>query len=123
MADPAAPPTTSNPMTPIPDSRIAEIEAENGRHIEVEKHEGRQMLVPGAANAIRDLLAHIKTLEAKLEAAKRDSERLDWLDRHCSFVADYEFKIGPYKVGQLRQMADDGLAQSAAKASEGGKKT
>lgn len=38
-----------------------------------------------------------------------DSERLDWLDHHCSFVADYEYCIGPFKVGELRQMADAGI--------------
>lgn len=38
-----------------------------------------------------------------------DTERLDWLDRHCAFVADPEYKIGPYKVGELRLMADEGI--------------
>lgn len=38
-----------------------------------------------------------------------DKERLDWLDQHTSFVADGEYCIGPYKVGDLRKMADDGI--------------
>lgn len=48
----------------------------------------------------------------------REKARLDWLDRHCAFVADPEFNIGPYKVGELRNMADDGIKQSAALAGE-----
>lgn len=38
-----------------------------------------------------------------------DTELLDWLDHHCSFVADPEYKIGPYKVGDLRKMAKEGI--------------
>ena len=38
-----------------------------------------------------------------------DTECLDWLDRHCSFVADAEYKIGPYKIGELRKMAYEGI--------------
>lgn len=40
-----------------------------------------------------------------------DSSRLDWLDQHCAFVADGEYKIGPFKIGELRQLADAGMAQ------------
>lgn len=40
---------------------------------------------------------------------KKESERLDWLDQHTSFVADEKYNIGPYKVGGLRAMADDGI--------------
>lgn len=39
-----------------------------------------------------------------------DKERLDWLDQHAAFVADPEYTIGPYKIGELRKMADDGIA-------------
>ena len=39
-----------------------------------------------------------------------DKVRLDWLDAHCSFVADQEFNIGPFKIGELRKMADAGIA-------------
>lgn len=42
-----------------------------------------------------------------------DTQRLDWLDQHCAFVADSQFNIGPYKIGELRKMADDGIEQSA----------
>lgn len=38
-----------------------------------------------------------------------ETARLNWLDKNCSFVADEAYIIGPYKVGQLRQMADDGI--------------
>lgn len=38
-----------------------------------------------------------------------ERKRLDWLDKHCSFVADAEFNFGPFKVGQLRDLADAGL--------------
>ena len=46
---------------------------------------------------------------AKNERGEEDTIRLDWLDKHCSFVADEPYRIGPYKVGELRKMADDGL--------------
>ena len=45
----------------------------------------------------------------KNERGEEDTIRLDWLDKHCSFVADEPYRIGPYKVGELRKMADDGL--------------
>ena len=68
-----------------------------------------------ATNTIRALnIDALKAGRELLEPLRRDAERLDWLDLHCSFVADGEYKIGPYLVGQLRQMADDGLAQDAA---------
>lgn len=35
---------------------------------------------------------------------------MDWLDRHCSFVADSGYNLGPFKVGQLRLLAQAGLA-------------
>ncbi len=38
-----------------------------------------------------------------------DTECLDWLDNHCSFVADPEYKSGPYKIGELRKMAYEGI--------------
>lgn len=49
------------------------------------------------------------------EGVNTDGKRIDWLDRHCSFVADGEYKIGPYKIGELRQMADAGISADAAK--------
>lgn len=54
-----------------------------------------------------------ETRETLTEYVPSDTERLNWLDQHCAFVADSEFRIGPYKVGELRKMADDGIAQSA----------
>ena len=47
--------------------------------------------------------------EARCEH-ENDTARLNWLDKYCSFVADSQFNIGPYKVGELRKMADDGIA-------------
>lgn len=44
-----------------------------------------------------------------------DTKRLDWLDKHCAFVADSEYCIGPYKIGELRKMADDGIGIDAAR--------
>jgi hypothetical protein len=43
-----------------------------------------------------------------------DTERLDWLDKHCAFVADHEYNIGPFKVGELRKMADAGISADKA---------
>jgi len=58
------------------------------------------------------IIAKAKEYEAqraKNERGEEDTIRLDWLDKHCSFVADEPYRIGPYKVGELRKMADDGL--------------
>lgn len=56
----------------------------------------------------------IEKLEAELEAMttlfNKESDRLNWLDMNTSFVADEKYRIGPYKVGELRAMADDGIA-------------
>jgi len=46
----------------------------------------------------------------KLKNENKDKERLDWLDQHTAFVADGEYIIGSYKIGELRKMADDGIA-------------
>jgi len=43
----------------------------------------------------------------------KERSRLNWLDQHCSFVADHEYCLGPFKVGQLRELADAGLAEDA----------
>lgn len=47
-----------------------------------------------------------------------DTERLDWLDKHCAFVADHEYSIGPFEVGELRKMADAGIAADQTKGSK-----
>lgn len=44
-----------------------------------------------------------------------ERRRLHWLDHHCSFVADTEYCLGPFQVGELRQLADAGLAADDAK--------
>ncbi len=48
--------------------------------------------------------------DPQVETPTLDSRRLDWLDQHCAFVADQEYNIGPFAIGELRQMADAGLA-------------
>jgi hypothetical protein len=40
-----------------------------------------------------------------------EMRRLNWLDKHCSFVADYDYNLGPFKIGELRKLADAGLAE------------
>jgi len=40
---------------------------------------------------------------------RREKARLDWLDLNCSFVADSHFNLGPFKPGQLRELADAGM--------------
>ena len=42
----------------------------------------------------------------------RERARLDWLDYNCSFVADSHFNLGPFKPGQLRELADAGIKAS-----------
>lgn len=49
--------------------------------------------------------------EAEWKELVQDKQRLDWIDKHCSFVPDAEYLIKPYKIGELRKMADDGIAQ------------
>jgi len=41
--------------------------------------------------------------------------RINWLDEHCSFVADYPYNLGPFGRGELRKLADAGLAADGAK--------
>lgn len=48
--------------------------------------------------------------KSQFEEARKDSQRLDWIDKNASFVCNDPYKIGPYKVGELRKMADDGIA-------------
>lgn len=51
----------------------------------------------------------LENLVVQIQDLKLDKQRLDWLDFHTSFVPDEIYRIKPYKVGELRQMADDGL--------------
>lgn len=46
-------------------------------------------------------------LEAAACALKQE---MDWLDLHCSVVADHPYKLGPFRVGGLRLLAQAGLA-------------
>ena len=52
-------------------------------------------------------MAQVNKLQAELATER---ERLDWLDQHCSFVADAKYNLGPFKVGELRKLADAGRA-------------
>jgi hypothetical protein len=65
-------------------------------------------------------LAYQKTLELRIayDGLREERERLDWLDHHCAFVADSEYSIGPYRIGELRKMADDGIQIDAARQKE-----
>lgn len=40
-----------------------------------------------------------------------ETQRMNWLDAHCSFVADHEYNLGPFKIGELRKLADAGIAE------------
>lgn len=40
----------------------------------------------------------------------KEVQRMNWLDENCSFVANHEFNLGPFKVGELRKLADAGIA-------------
>ena len=53
--------------------------------------------------------------QQELLVISKDTERLNWIDKNASFVCNEPYKIGPYKVGQLRQMADDGIAHDKHK--------
>lgn len=44
-----------------------------------------------------------------------DKRRLDWLDLHCSFVADFDYNLGPFKLGELRKLADAGIEADSKK--------
>jgi hypothetical protein len=57
-----------------------------------------------------DRIKRIEVPESRLPSNSSDTDRLDWLDRHCAFVADHEYNIGPFKIGELREMADAGIA-------------
>lgn len=35
---------------------------------------------------------------------------MEWLDQHCSFVADHPYNFGPFKRGELRMLAQAGIA-------------
>jgi hypothetical protein len=70
---------------------------------------------------IRATIGHIRELESQLAAARRDAERLDWLDDNMSCVgggagATYSFKTpADVECGMLRAAID------AAMQREGGK--
>lgn len=80
------------------------------RHLEHYDHFSCGGCLQNAEQIISLLQPKCKKLEEKL----KDKERLDWLDLHTAFVADGEYLIGPYKKGELRKMADDGLAADKA---------
>lgn len=70
-------------------------------------HQGREArLKAESANALLR-----KECEGLREALRQEADRLDWLDWHCSFVANEHYNIGPFREGQLRTMADEGIRQ------------
>jgi hypothetical protein len=88
------------------------------------KREGRDAdLKSGRSDGavIRATIGHIRELESQLAAARRDAERLDWLDDNMSCVgggagATYSFKTpADVECGMLRAAID------AAMQREGGK--
>lgn len=63
-----------------------------------------------------DLMAkQIEEQREEIERLRGDRKRLNWLDLHTAFVADGEYIIGPYKTGELRKMANDGIAIDKAR--------
>ncbi len=52
-------------------------------------------------------------LERRLNEVTKELEQykkeMHWLDHHCAFVADYEYKLGPFKIGELRLLAQAGI--------------
>ena len=51
-------------------------------------------------------------------AVKLDKARLDWLDKHCSCRPNPEYRLRPYMIGELREMADAGMLADKTKAEE-----
>ena len=47
--------------------------------------------------------------ESLYNALVLERQRMNWLDDHCSFVADYPYVLGPFQRGELRKLADAGL--------------
>lgn len=45
-------------------------------------------------------------------------QRMNWLDAHCSFVAGDKYNLGPFRVGELRKLADAGIAADKSGAAE-----
>ena len=86
-------------MTPSPEERAREISSKI--HAET------------PSSVTEDLIT--KALKAygdeRVEEAGQDSRRMDWIDKNASFVCNESYNIGPYGVGELRKMADDGIAQ------------
>lgn len=64
----------------------------------------------GGGLILEELGRKNESLQAENEELSEDRKRLNWLDLHTAFVADGEYRIGPYKIGELRKMADDGIA-------------
>lgn len=73
---------------------------------------GKQLSEVEAARSLIkeiDALASFAETEAGERTSITDSKRLNWLDQHCAFVADSEYALGPYKIGELRKLADAGI--------------
>ncbi len=81
-------------------------ESPNGWHYITMPFDTREICTLEDVTLVRDGYYFIKEVD---EAPKLETERIDWMDKHCSFVCDEEYNIGPYKIGELRKMADDGI--------------
>lgn len=46
----------------------------------------------------------------KADELRQLQREMDWLDNHCSFVADHPYILGPFKRGELRKLAQAGIA-------------
>lgn len=53
--------------------------------------------------------------ERLYQALILEQKRMNWLDQNRSFVADYKYNLGPFKIGELRKLADAGLAADKKK--------
>lgn len=62
-------------------------------------------------NTIMEPLTWRQANEELYQQLVIEMQRLNWLDVHCSFVADSEYCLGPFKIGELRQLADAGIAE------------
>lgn len=69
-----------------------------------------QMLAPLAEQA----KAIIRDLNTTRTERDQYLAELKWLDKNCSFVADAKYNLGPFQVGELRKLAQAGIAADEA---------
>jgi hypothetical protein len=69
-------------------------------------------------NLIMEPLTWRQANEEWAEMCMLETRRLNWLDEHCSFVANYDYNLGPFKIGELRKLADAGIAEDEKRRKE-----